>query len=267
VAIIRTFGLLAAYCLVGALLNSCTASGYQEFQLYSTAYDEQYAYGDQVLTALGTIERKAFLRSRSADDLSFHPEDAAYYISGVEPPITASIRGSLKALKDYNKALAALGNGESAEALTNRVSTLTSNVIGTIAASSGATGTGAGIAAASTHYLGLALPFFRAAAGAASREAFRTQLIAAYPPMFSLLKTLRDGTPEMFEMLDRNGKPIRENRELMSGWVLLLDQSIVALNAAKLAAESHTPVNLAGLSDAAIEMRVLAEKTKAARTE
>ena len=50
----------------------------------------------------------------------FDPDNAAYYLDTVDPPITASFRASLKSLKIYNEALVGLTNGEAASVLAAR---------------------------------------------------------------------------------------------------------------------------------------------------
>lgn len=279
---IATIRLLVITVLVGA----CTAPGSQEFQLYSDAYDAQYTQGDKVLSALAKAERVMFERiaTRKRASETFDPNDAAYYVNGVEPPITASIRATLKAVKDYNDAMAALANGERAAALSNRIATLTSSALGAVSATSVASqtpdnGLGTQALAAKTGGLLAALPFVKQAITIASREAFRRRLIHSYPLMEKLLKTLRDeGTPVMFRVLKQGRRErgmdaraglteagqaaLNEDRALLAGWVLLLDKTLVTLKAAKTAAENGSAINLANLNNAAIELRVLAAQVK-----
>ncbi|MBY5704140.1 hypothetical protein HFO38_15635 [Rhizobium leguminosarum] len=279
--------LRAAKCVLFALLLcSCTAAGFQEFQLYSQAYNAQYVQGEAVLTALGRAERVLFTRrlARTADAQYFQPNDAAFYVDGVDPPTTASIRTSLTVIKDYNDAMVALGNGESAKALTNRISTLTSNALGAVSATASAMNApqivlGTQSLAASLNFLLKDLPFVNAALTAASREAFRKQLIASFPVVEAMLIRVRnEGTPIMYLVLRQARRTrgselptgltpeaqsgVEQDRKMLAGWVLLLDKTLVSLRAAKAAAENGSPINLTNLSNAAIELRMMAEQVK-----
>lgn len=279
----------ARYLGVGLVALSLTACSYgaAEFQLYTKAFDEQYEHGQRVLDALARAERivvRRQLASRSRN-VEFVPGDAAYYLDNVDPPVTASVRASLKSLKTYNEAVGALANGEAATALTNRIGTLTTNIVGAIAASRVAIAGPVGQVGAtalvgnSGKILESVLPILQPILTAASREAFREQLILAYPSMKGLLVTLREETPVMFALLNRSRRNIddrrisneaaaalQKDRELLAGWVLLLDQTLVTMETAVTAAMSNSSAgDLAALSDASIELKVLAEKIKSLR--
>ena len=115
-----------------------------------------------------------------------------------------------------------LANGEAAEALTNRLGTLTNNVVGAIAASQAAVGGAGAIPGADKLVSGVASslvsvsPIIKQVATFASREAFRQQLVVTYPHMRDLLLTLRAGTPAMFEILKR-GRVVRGSLDTASG--------------------------------------------------
>lgn len=286
----RRFVVALAGLAIGLGVAGCGNRGAAEFQLYSQSFNLQYEQGDAVLNALANAERAVVLRGVKAENKPdrFEPNKAAYFVAGVDPPITASIRASLKSVKIYNEALSALANGEAAEALTNRVGTLTTNVVGGIAASQAAFSGPAGVAAAATMVAGVGstlkvvLPIFQQAATYASRESFRQQLILAYPHMQDLLIKLRNGTPQIFAVLYRShvqigrlgvgrdgvsdAAAVEKDRALLAGWVVLLDNTLIAMETAAAAAMSDAPaIDLANLSEASIELRVLAEKVKSAR--
>jgi hypothetical protein len=127
------------------IIRSCLAGcaqGVREFGQYTEAFNLQYQQGDEILNSVAKAERELFRRRerRGLVGARFDPKYAAYYVDSVDPPVTASIRGSLKSLKLYSEALGALANGEAAEALTNRVGTLASTVIGAAAAAHVAAG-------------------------------------------------------------------------------------------------------------------------------
>lgn len=273
--------------LISGLLNSCTAAGYQEFQLYSQAYEAQYVQADTVLQAVGSAERALWTEQQRRGNKPgyFRPDDAAYYIDAVEPPKTAAIRASLLVVKSYNQAMIGLASGENAKALSAKISTLTMNVASaTLAVAALATPAAtpaklassntARFAAAMTGYLDY-LPFVTEVANIASREAFRKQLINSHPTINNMLLTLRnDGTRVMYEVLrtpDDNGldtpfpKTDAGAQKLLAGWVLLLDKTIVALDAAVKAAQTGSQINLDSLSQASVDLTVLAEQVRAAK--
>lgn len=285
----RRFVVALAGLAIGLGVAGCGNRGAAEFQLYSQSFNLQYEQGDAVLNALGSAERTLVRFSIKSENnpSKFEPNRAAYFVENIDPPITASIRASLKSVKIYNEALAALANGEAAEALTNRVGTLTTNVVGGIAASQAAFSGPAGVAAAASMVAGVGstlkvvLPIFQQAAIYASRESFRQQLILAYPHMQDLLIKLRNGTPQMFAVMyqsrvqpgrlgvGRDGvsdaAAVEKDRALLAGWVVLLDNTLMAMETAVAAAMSDATVDLASLTEASIELRVLAEKVKSAR--
>lgn len=268
---------LAAVALVGC------SQGAAEFQLYAKAFDGQYEQAQRVFDAMARAERTVVKRNLASTE--FVPANAAYYVDNVDPPVTSSIRNSLKSLKNYNDALAALQNGEAAAALTNRVGTIATNVVAAIASTQVALGgPAASIGAAkligdSDAILKTILPILQPLLTAASREAFRQELVRAYPSMKGLVLTLREHSPVIFALFKRANRNIDErrmskeavialerDRELLAGWVLLLDQTLITMEAAVTAAMHDAPTNeLAMLAEASIELRVLAEKVKSLR--
>ncbi len=215
----------------------------------------------------------------------FAPNDAAYYIDTVEPPQTAAIRSSLLVVKNYNEAMLALASGENAKALSSKISTLTVNVTAAAVAVGGLlspSATAAQIATSSTGKFAKAmlgyldyLPIVNEVATIASREAFRKQLIESYPTIRDILHTLRnDGTRVMYEVIRTstdNGvdSPVPKTdagaQKMLAGWVLLLDKTDIALAAAVKAASSGSQVNLDTLSQASVELTVMAEQVRAAK--
>ena len=102
--------------------------------------------------------------------------------------------------------------------------------------------------------------------------------------MRDLLLSLRAGTPAMFEIMKRSyvqrgslesasgisGADIallEKDREMLAGWVVLMDRSLSAMDTAAAAALARvSPTDLAALTEASIEIKVLAEQLKAIRT-
>jgi len=278
------FGL--ALLLSGCLGAGC-AQGVPEYNTYVLAFNAQYEQGDSVLDIVGQAERT--VGSRQLNAAVFEPDNSAYYLDTVDPPITASFRASLKSLKTYNEALVGLTNGEAVNVLSSRIAVLASNTATGISAGSVALGGPAaavgaqGVVAATTGALKVAEPIFKTAATAASREAFRQELIKAYPEMRMLLVELRKATAPMYQIMRRSlvvrgsdetdtgrspdaERVLANKRQLLAGWVLLMDKSLLALDQAVAAAKSNdSAARISGLTDASIELKVFAEQMKAIR--
>ena len=105
--------------LISIALYGCgTNRGVAEFHLYVQAFNPQYDQADVILNTVGQAERTVVLRQiRKSGIPDFNPDQAAYFVENVDPPITGLMRASLKTLKSYNDAVEALANGAAAEAL------------------------------------------------------------------------------------------------------------------------------------------------------
>ena len=272
------------------LIHGCGARGVAEYQLYTQAFSAQFEQGEVVLNAVAVAERKLVLQAiKRRKRLEFRPDEAAYFVEAVDPPITGSIRASSKALKSYNDALGALANGEAAEALSNRVGTLVGNIVSAVTAAdvvlNGIERIEAAnlLASKSKQTLLDVAPIIKQVATIASRQEFRRQLLESYRYMKELLLTLRDGTEVMFMVLERSrvefGRgpknpavpkgaiaDVEKDRVLLASWVILIDKTIVAMEAAAAAAMTDIDaVDLAALAESSIELRVLAENVKKLR--
>ena len=102
--------------------------------------------------------------------------------------------------------------------------------------------------------------------------------------MRELLLSLREGTPAMFEIMKRSYvqrgsldgtlgisagdlAALEKDRQMLSGWVILMDKSLSAMETAVAGALSRiSPTDLAALTEASVEIKVLAEQLKAIRT-
>ena len=131
--------------------------------------------------------------------------------------------------------------------------------------------------------VGKVLPILSQIATYAARNSFRRQLVAAYPHMRALLLELRNGTPAMFEIMERshvktgslssasdidaaNLKALEKDREQLAGWTVLMDRTPVSIETAiKAAMAAATPADLAGPSEASVELKTLADQVKALR--
>lgn len=279
-------GVLRA-AIVSALLVlgvGCTRA-VPEFTLYVQAFDSQYEQGDAVLDIVGNAERTVALRKVKIDT-TFNPDGAAYFLDGVDPPITASLRASLKMLKTYNDVLGGLASGEAAETLVVRLGAVTTNGATGLSSLAAAAGPAAGLqagafVAGAKTALDMAMPLLKVAATAASREEFRRRLLLAHDAMRSLLEQLRAATPAMYEIMLRSqvqrgnldsasGIPaegegrLAKQRQLLAAWVVLMDKTLVALDYAAAAAQGGA-LPVAEMTDISIQLKVTAEQIKAIR--
>lgn len=269
-------------------LGGC-AGGIAEFQLYDKAFDTQLVEANKVLDRLATAERKVYLRREAGISQSFDPDKARYYLTVGDPPLTASIRSSLKTIQAYNKSLVALSNGESAKALTARLGTLSSNILASAGAISVATGGGDAFVAAGAGILGRLLPVYQQAKSISDRAAFRKLLLNSYSDMHDLLLAMRAGSKDMYRLFRRsygatpanNRAPVtgrarisaadlaklKADRQLLAGWVILMDKTLLAMKtAAEAALRGGSPADIAALTEASIELRILAETIKQAQS-
>lgn len=275
--------------IVSALLILCAGCtrAVPEFTLYVQAFNAQYEQGDAVLDIVGNAERTVALR-KVRIDTTFNPDGAAYFLDGIDPPITASLRASLRTLKTYNDVLGGLASGEAAETLVVRLGAVTTNGAAGLSALAAAAGPAAGLeagafVAGAKTALGTAMPLLKAAATAASREEFRRQLLLAHSPMRDLLQQLRAATPAMYEIMIRSQvqrgnldsalglsaegeSRLAKQRQLLAAWVVLMDKTLVALDHAAAAASANGgALPVAEMTDISIQLKVTAEQIKAIR--
>ncbi|PVB59516.1 hypothetical protein DCO57_21935 [Labrenzia sp. 011] len=254
------------------LLLAACSNAVREFQIYSTAFDLQNETAQKVLDKIANAERAHWTVLNNGNDpaRAFKPNDAAYYVIVGDPPLTASMRKTLAAAKAYNQALAGLANGESVDALMSR----TTSIVNDLSAAQSDLSSAAGFAEIVTipavvpGYLGTAKQIFGTALKGAARESFRANLLRAFPTIKQILVTYRDGTPELYYFVISSPKAVSrqqmlKDRELFASWVLLIDQTIGAMEVAVKAARNQgSRANIDALADHAIELRILAEKVK-----
>jgi hypothetical protein len=267
-------------------LAACTA-GIPEFAVYQQAFDAQHVESNQVLDRLGQAERIVEKRGRGPRDgvAPFDPDQAQYYVQFGDPPLTSAIRGSLNSVQDYNETLTALATGEAAEALTSRIGAAASSTAGAASAVAAASGVSTAFAPAAATALAALLPIFERLAAIEDRAEFRAQFLAAYPDVRALLMSVRDGTPDMFEIMKRSyvvpgslgggtvdGVPVDDlprleaDRRMLAGWVILIDRSIDAMDTAvETMKRGGAGANIDALTAASLEVRVLAETIKTLR--
>lgn len=272
---VNTLGIIFALTLT---ISGCV-SGSAEFQVYGEAFDAQTERGNALLDRLSAAERsnRQKILERSDGSTAFDPELAAYYVDVGDPPITASLRSSLKSVALYNDLLISLANGEYAKARAAKVGAIIANLrvarnaLSVVAPRSLAVSTA--ISATATRLL----PLFQQLSALHDRQTFRREVIRAYPDIRELLLALRAGTPDMFQVirdsyvqvgrLDLRGgisaadlEKLDAVRQQLAGWVILIDATIVALdNAVRVVLSTSSTTDLQALLDTSIELKVLVE--------
>lgn len=242
-----------------------------------------------MLDRLAAAERTVSSRSQARElgITNFDPNQASIYLQVGDPPLTDAIRSSLDSVRQYNQALSGLATGEAASALSNRFSTAATSLGASAASITGAAGLDLAVTPQLSSAIGQVLPIFRQLATISNRIQFREQLLLAYPDVRNLLVTLRNGTKDMFELMKRsyvtrgslgsgstlgispdNLKKLEADRAMLAGWVILLDRTIVAMDAAvQASAMGSSSADLASLVEATVEIRALADTIGALQTD
>lgn len=272
--------------IVSAFLLTACSYGETEFQIYSQAYDTQFVEGAKVLDRLGEAERNIASRQPSRRDPTreFDPDDALYVLDVGDPPLTAGLRQALDSLKSYNDALTGLASGTSAAALAANLSAAHANLDATVGALKGSNSGAPELARGVGTTFGKLLPAIELALKARGRAEFRAQLLATSDIMKELIETLRAGTPELFAVMRRSReggttlgsrgsrfsaealKGLEDDRRLLSGWVILLDKTLLAMNGATKAVEDGVgSADLTDLVAATVDLKSTALAIKASK--
>ena len=273
------------FCAIVAcvLLAGC-AGGIPEFGLYSKAFDVQFEQGNSVLDRFAEAERRTRLNALpdETDEPTFDPANATLYFERLDTPIAGALRQSLVTVHEYNLALAALASGETDRVTLTRIADFATNLAATAASLRGLPGEAeaAGLVAAGVKVEKL-VPVFDQLAKFAGQAAFRSQFSDAYPAMRDLLGAIRAYTPTMFDVMresyvdpkitrPRSGiaetdyARLMDDRRALAGWVVLIDQTLVAMREADAAVRSGSTISSAALLESSTELRVLAERVRVA---
>lgn len=165
--------------------------------------------------------------------------------------------------------------------MASRINTLAGNLVAAAASTAAAVGPakaitgGEALISKTTQALNVAGPIITAIATRAARESFREQLIATYPSMQELLKAMRDGAGAMYYVIyvsrtlgasPATQETLDKDRQLLAGWVVLIDKTLVAMGVAYEAAKTRSfESDTSGLLEASIELKGVAEQIKKAR--
>jgi hypothetical protein len=273
--------------ILAAALAACSFGGIVEFETYKTAFDKVQSTSASILDQLAQQERWLFFKvtKNARSPIRFDPALARYYTDVVDPPGTASFRTALDTIKIYNDLLYGLETGQTAEALANKVAALESSITSAATSASGLLGGGASgqikLAVGALNGLFAELqPFVQLALTARSREAFHDFLIQAYPSVRQLLAELRASTSAIFPVLTaatidpslRAGRALTADeaskvdtyRKLLADWVILIELTIKALDAANAAAVAPPTVvgTVTGLTGIAVELDTAAKSAR-----
>ncbi|MEP2981598.1 MAG: hypothetical protein ABJO86_19065 [Lentilitoribacter sp.] len=266
---LNKFSFVSVFCLFLAGCNT----GIKEFELYSTAFALQNETAQQILDKVAHAERWHWSQLDGGGS-GFSPDQAAYYVNAGDPPYTDSMRLTLKALEAYNAALIGLTNGQAVEAIRGKVSTIVTNI------DTATSILAAGRFAPSQEIVSAVLPtasdlatantIFKTIANSAAKDSFRKQLARAYPSMKKVLLTFRNGSDDLyFAVVSVRGVTKEQrlkDRELFASWVLLIDDTLETMETAVIAVQSNMlPADIDALAEQSVELRILAEKLKAAR--
>lgn len=234
-----------------------------EFQHYQDAVRAQHRAGMAVLDRLAIAERRLLTFERGSDGASFDPGDAAAILGIGDPPRTASLRAAVKALQAYNDLLVGVGSGLDDPTLRAAMG----------AAFGGASVTPDQVLGRFSQIQSLAQ---RITSFASGRGALLTDVVAAGDDAIELVRALRAATPAIWQVFsaaavepgnltDPDGVPplartrLAADRRLLAGWVLLLDQSVIAIELAVGVTRSADPGNITALLAATSRLRGLAE--------
>ncbi|MEH6444421.1 MAG: hypothetical protein V7784_11040 [Oceanospirillaceae bacterium] len=265
-----------------ALLSGCaTTGGNAEFLVYQDAFKTTDSVAQSVLDRMAVSER-VLLKMQNSDEtlmnIEFKPENAQYYVTDAEPPITRSLRNSFKLVSTYGEALAALASGESANLMASRVSKLAS--LAAKAMSTSPANIFLEPLSSSVQVIDPVSAFEPLIAFAytqRTRQEFQQRLLADYQNIDAVLVSMHRSTPQIFDVMktqyrqtaemaggDREDEAvlndIKQLRALMSHLVLLINHSRLALTQAKTAIESPNPRGfLGGILSSAQELEAVAQ--------
>lgn len=274
---------LLRICISAALLamsacDQATRQAVPQFQNYQAAFRAQQAVGTRVFDRLAEGERRLIARTNAVGSGSaFDPDLATSYLGVGEPPRTALLRGALDTVAAYNAALARLAAGDSGSQMASGIASVVDNLSATGLLIAGRPSAAVAGFDALAKALSRALPLLANLRSARDQRDFAKRLIAAAPAMRATIRGLRAATPAMFLALresratpgdlahaaglsDAARAEIDRDRRLLAGWVLLLDRTLMAMDAAVAAASAGgDPDHFAALIEASLRLRAMAE--------
>ena len=279
--------------LVLMLAGCAGRAGVEEFRIYSRSVDAVAVASEPIVAQIRIAERH-FERERIREGRmvlgkqdknartngyveEFYPEHAVFFTESIDPPYTAAMVYSLATIVSYNRSLLLYADGAALAPLLaelGRVETEAGNALTAIGIA-----TAPALATASPALTALR-EGARLAIQAASREAFRTELLARDEQVHALLDALIASSRTTFELLTRNNvkvlrrasgdartqelKKLELKRLMLSEWVIALERAKIMLNKAVVAASTDgDPVAVfAGAADTFAEIRASAARIR-----
>ena len=251
-----------------------TRSGVAEFITYKSVFDDSAAVSTSIIDQLAASERAIGRYARLGGNTSagkrFVVADAAYFSEQADPPLAAHYRKALDVISRYNTIMLGYATGQGFDQLDAEIQALATESAKTADLVTGTTK----IAGQFTPYLGLLHEFAKLGLSARSRAVFRDKALLYHDDIVSLIETMRDGAPEVFDIL---ADPIERDilnatisnagtrelqakhykmRILISDWVVLMNRNIEALNAVTYAIENPSlGPNLSGTTASLLELQ------------
>ncbi|MFT4793142.1 MAG: hypothetical protein ACJAVR_002600 [Paracoccaceae bacterium] len=268
------FRSFAAYLLF--LTSACTNSaGIAEFTAYRDGFHETRASASALFDLVEVAERRSIekfsgiqtrLREKQRADGEEMPNfvvaDARYYSTVSPPPMTTAYRRSVDLVTEYNTVMTGLATGQRGTELSADAASLARRASG-LAATIGGSGILTEPAVEALAVLaGIALEY-------RSRQVFLNELQKTTPVIQTMLRSMIDNSPKMFDHLSQPPGQMSEPevearreqvRVLISDFVVLMQHNSEALDVAgKAAATGGSQLSLEALD------AIIADAVKAAK--
>jgi hypothetical protein len=198
------------------LLSSCAVAPVQEVRLFNTAFITFNEASQPLFDDLAIAERRQgqTVAEANAKDNAFQGEcagiiwakvgyidgycitDALYYSEIADPPTTRRIRDGIRLIGRYSEVLLTLAEGRNLDETSAQIQNLGGNIAALIAM-----GAGPGGGAAFSGALAALDPIIRDAAQRKNIEEMNRLVLAGAPHVTTLVVSLRDGAPAVFNTL------------------------------------------------------------------
>ena len=213
-------------------------------------------------------------RAQSVSTSAFDPDQAALIAPGAEPPLTNLYRRGFTAISNYNVILARYAAGESISALDDDFEALRISLNRLNTALPGINLPGEDIVTASQTLVGIAL-------ARSDAEEFQRSVKENGPVIRNFLSIVRSDTTSMYDDAkiavvkgvttpqgaQKAASDLNSFREMLAGWVLLIDETTANLQALENAIENdlRRGSNIALLAASTDRLAIYAENVKVAQ--
>ena len=251
-------------------LASCSLVPPPELTLYQAAYSEAEDATESILSTYARYEKRAQSVSTSA----FDPDQAALIAPGAAPPLTNLYRRGFTAVAKYNVILARYAAGESISVLDDDFEALRTSLNRLTTALPGISLPGEDIVTASQTLVGIVL-------ARSDAEEFQRSVKENGPIIRDFLSIVRSDTTSMYDDAkiavvkgvttpkgaQKAASDLIVFREMLAGWVLLIDETKINLQALESAIENGPRRNssIALLAASTDRLAIYAENIKVAQ--